>query len=444
MADTILPLDETAPNTDRTAFLRIAAFLALNTILGTIIIALTGEKTTFLFKDTMHMTPGDIGTLGIITGIPQYVQPFMGAGADLFPLFGSHRRSYYVLGSLVGALALGGLAYLHQYHYATVVCLLLLISAGGTLASVMVNAIMVAVGNRTGRFSQLQSILFIIPAVLNIVYAANLSGYVTQYWSYVHAFSLGALLSLLGIPLVFLMDEKPSSSPDPVLRRAQRAQSAAVLWQAIRSPGLWAVVGFVSYLIITPGPNYAQVYFMTDVLHFSKQFIGHLGIFGSAGSIIGMALFAFTSRRMPVWVLVWGAWIMDALTYPTLLLLHTPLSGEVLAFTGACVGTWYNLCLLTLAARACPPGTEGTVFGLVMSAIALAGALSIKMGGSLYDFFGPLNKAHHWTITHGWDCSLWIGLGFTLIGFIFIPFLPAWTKSRDKIGDPMVSPPEAA
>lgn len=149
---------------------------------------------------------------------------------------------------------------------------------------------------------------------------------------------------------------------------------------------------------------------MTDVLHFSKQLIGDLGMYNSVGAIVSMGLFAAFSRRMPVRSLVWGAWGMD------------------------CIGTWYSLCLSTLAARACPPGVERTVYGLVMSAIAIAGVLSDKIGGSMYDYFGPLNTAHHWTITHGWDYSLWVGLAFTLVGFVFIPFLPAWAKSREPLG----------
>ncbi len=429
---------------DRAAFHRIAAFLTLSVVLGAFGGALTGEKTTFLFKEVMHLTPGDIGTLGIIVGIPAYLQPFLGAGSDLFPLFGSHRRSYYVLSVLVHAAARWGLACLSEYHYAAVVCLLLVLASGGVLAGVMVNAVMVAVGNRTRRLSQLQSLIVFVPSVLAILYTARLSGYVTQHWSYHHAFGLAALLMLLQVPLVLLIDEKPAVAAEnqgrvhPAERRAarqeERARSAAALRQAARMPGLWAIIGFVFYLILTPGVNNAQIYYMTDVLHFSKQLIGSLGAYSSAGSIVSMGLFAAFSRRMPVRGLVWGAWGMDCIGYPILLLLHTADSAKVIYFLGACIGTWYSLCLSTLAARACPPGVEGTVYGLVMSAIAIAGVLSDKIGGNMYDYFGPLNTAHHWTITHGWDYSLWVGLAFTLVGFVFIPFLPAWAKSREPLG----------
>ena len=144
---------------------------------------MTGEKTTFLFKEVMHLTPGDIGTLGILVGIPAYLQPFLGAGSDLFPLFGSHRRSCYVLSVLVRTGAYWGLACLSQYHYIAVVSLLLVLASGGVLATVIVNAIMVAVGNRTRRLGQLQSLIVFVPAVLSILYTAH-HWTITHGWDY--------------------------------------------------------------------------------------------------------------------------------------------------------------------------------------------------------------------------------------------------------------------
>ena len=53
---------------------------------------------------------------------------------------------------------------------------------------------------------------------------------------------------------------------------------------------------------------------------------------------------------------------------------------------------------------------EGAVYGLVMAAIALGSGLTNQFGSWLYDFFGPTNQAHHYSVVHGWDWSLYIGL----------------------------------
>jgi MFS family permease len=423
--------------------LRIALLVILSTILGTIIGAITGEKTTFLFKEELHLSASALGTMGLLLGIPSYLQPFVGAWTDLFPLWGFHRRSYYLIGSLIGSLSILCLAFFTSYHYATVAALLLLGGAGGVLAGVVFNAVMVMVGNRTGTFGRLQSLSGLIPLIFSILGTSHLSGFVAQNWSYRATFLTAAALSLLALPMVFLIEdsrvllarhahETPEEHTERLARKQEeRARTVATLRRAAKSRGLWVMVAYVFYLIITPGPN--TLYYMTDGLHLSKQFIGDLGKWNSAGTLLGLGLFAWGYRRLPVISLVIGAWLMDCFSYPAMLLMHDAPTARWMSLASASVGVLYGLCLNTLAARACPPGIEGTVYGLVMAAIALAGNFSVKFGGWLYDFYGPLNKAHHYTLTHGWVWSLWFGFAFTLIAGVLIPFLPDWAKSRERL-----------
>ena len=407
--------------------------------------AVTGEKLIFLFKEELHLSVSGVGTLNILLGIPFYLQPFLGVWSDLFPFFGYHRRSYYVLASGMGALGYLGLSLLHQYHYATVACLLLVALAGGTLLLVMVNAVMVGIGNSTGTFGILQSLAIAVPLLMTLTYTSHLTGYVTQHWSYQHCFQMAALLFLVYAPLVLLIDEQRVGGAKPAdetkeeravrlaARQKEREVKATALWQAAANRDMWLVIGFVFYLGITPGIFTAQIYFMTDVLHFDKQFIGDLRSWEAAGQITALAGFMAASRFLPVRALVWGAWLMDCLSYPIQMYLHDATSAIFVKFFASLVGVLYALCLNMLAARACPPGIEGTVYGLVMATIQLGGVLSEKFGGVLYDYFGPLNQAHHYTIQHGWLWALWIGLGFTLLAVLFIPFLPEWARSQERV-----------
>jgi MFS family permease len=420
----------------------VALLVGLSVLLGAISNAIRGEKTQFLLKEELHLTATGTATLYLLLGVPAYLQPFVGAWTDLFPLCGLRRRSYYLLGLSIAAASTFVLGFSHPYHYATVACLLLLGASGGVLTAVTFSAVMVAVGNRTGMFGRLQTLSLFVPLVLQILWTGHLGGYVAQHWSYEHTFAVAALLTLLHAPLVFLMEDGPAgfarrgrTREDKEARsarqRAERAHTAAALHAAARTPGLWVMAAYVFYLILTPGPN--SLYYFTDGLHFSKQFIGDLQKWSAAGTLLGMGLFAFGCRRLPVAALVWGAWLMDCALYPSMWLMRAPGSTEWMRLTAAAVGVIYGLCLNTLAARACPPGIEGAVYGLVMAAIALGGSLTGQFGSWLYDFFGPLNKAHHYSVTHGWDWSLYIGLAFTLVAGFFIPFLPAWARSREPL-----------
>ena len=440
-----LPGETAAPVNHKADFYRIVALAIGIATLGAFLLAFTAEKLLFLYKEQLHLSPGEVGTLGIIVGIPSYLQPLMGMFSDLNPLAGYHRRSYFVLGGVLGALGFLLLALVPHYSYVSVAALVMIGSAGSILVTVMLNAILVVVGNATGMFGQLQTLLYLVSYGWALVYTSNLRGYVTQHWSYERAFEGAAVTLLAMIPLVFLIPETRRAGrvqagvnlvdPGEIMRRkaarqAERQQTMATLKSAARSPGLWVLVAFIFYLIVTPGTNTAQVYYETDALHLSKQFIGSLNKWTSAGVLAALFLYGTTTRWLSARTLVWGAWLMDCAAYLLLLNIHNAPSAEWVSLLVALSGTIYGLCLYTLAGRACPVGAEGVVYGLVLSAIALGGTLGDKLGGNLYDAFGPIS--HH-SVTHGWTSMLWFGFGFTVIAAGFIPFLPAWAKSSERL-----------
>ena len=440
MSTATLPGETAAPVDHKADLYRIVALAVLAATLGVFVVAFSSEKLLFLYKEQLHLSPGGVGTLGIIAGIPSYLQPFMGAFSDLNPLFGYHRRSYFVLGGIISALGFLLLALQTHYAYGAVVALVTIALAGGIMVNVVFNAVLVVVGNATGTFGRLQTLLYFISYGWVLVYTGHLTGHVTQFWSYRLAFEYAAAFSLAGTLLVFLIPERraeheASLAPEDLLarnaaRQEERQRTLAVLRSAAASPGLWVLVVFIFYLIVTPGTNTAQVYYETDALHLSKQFIGDLRSWTSAGVLIALALYGAASSRLSARTLVFGAWLMDCSAYLLLLNIHNAASAEWVSLLVAASGTIYGLCLYTLAGRACPVGAEGAVYGLVLSAIALGGTLGDKLGGNLYDMFGP---ASHHSVTHGWTTMLWFGFGFTVIAAGFIPFLPAWARSGERL-----------
>src|SRR3569833_2230803 len=184
--------------------LLIAGSFAAATMAG----AFTGEKTRFLYKEVLHLSASDVATLMIITGIPGYLRPFMGAGSDLFPIFGFHRRSYFVLSWLVSAASYLWLGSIHQYSYITTVAVVTAAAAGGNLMAVIVDAVMVSVGTASGTVGRMQAVQQGVQMLLGVLVASRLAGFVTQHWSYSHCYRAGALVCLLAIPLVAFLPEK--------------------------------------------------------------------------------------------------------------------------------------------------------------------------------------------------------------------------------------------
>jgi MFS family permease len=435
------PPQQAAASVSGRTLLPIVALVIVTIILDAVLSALTGEKQTFLYKEEMHLSANGVANLNLILGLPGYVQSLMGAGSDLFALFGYHRRSYYLLSALLCALGYFGLGTLHQFPYLMVVCLMLVKGAGYTLLWVVISALMVKIGNRTGTFPRLQSLAMLLPLVLNIAYLSHFGGYVTEHWSYSRAFNRAGLCALLFVPFVVLMEDPRAvrrvrtrpSAEEQAKARLERAGRAAILKQALRSPGMWAVLAFVGYLQITPYVNTAKTFYQADALHFSKQFIGDLGSYMSAGLLLAIIVYNLLGRRLSARAHIWGAYLGSAGIYVAYMGLNTAATaGAVMVAVGFCINYAY-ICLFACSARICPVGAEGTVYGLVLTAISSTYLVSEKFGSALYDYYGPNNKAAHYTISHGWYATLWFGLGFCLLACLFIPFLPAWTRSREPL-----------
>ena len=176
-------------------------FLVIGTFLG----AITTEKTTFLYKDALHLSASNVATLNLILAIPVYLQPFLGAWTELMPWSGYRRRPYFALGVILAALGYLGMALMPTYAYKTVIPLLLVVAAGGVLRNVIIGAVFTAVGNQTGILARLQTIMTGIGLVLGATYTSHLGGYVAQNWSYKTVFLWGAALTLLKLPLLFLI-----------------------------------------------------------------------------------------------------------------------------------------------------------------------------------------------------------------------------------------------
>jgi MFS family permease len=439
------------------ALIQVAVLIGAGAIIGTLVGAVSGEKLTFLYKEQLHLSVSTVSTIGIIVGIPAYLQSFMGTASDLFPLWGYHRRTYYILGTLIAALGFFGLGLLHDYRIATLVCLVMIAAAGGTLAGVVTNAVMVAIGNRTGTFPRLQALITFLPLLLGILPYWNTNdfgGYVTEHWTNHRAFFAAAALTLLYLPFVFFMEDSRVSA----FRRAQeteeehaarhrarqeeRARTKKALWIAARTPGLWAIAAYLFYLNVTPLLLNASTYYMNDVLHLSKQFIGSVETWSNWGALVALGIYALAGKRLTPPMLVWGALITDCAIYLVAMGMHDAPSARLVKAAWAFFAVALALCVNTLAARACPPDIEATVFGVMQAVMTLSLSLCDKFGSALYDFFGPANKAHHYTAAHGWFSALWFGFGFTLLGIFFIPFLPTWAKHNRPPGENAERPEE--
>ncbi|MBI3303484.1 MAG: hypothetical protein HYZ72_15580, partial [Deltaproteobacteria bacterium] len=152
------------------------------------------------------------------------------------------------------------------------------------------------------------------------------------------------------------------------------------------------------------------LYYQTDVLHFSKVFIGALGALSNAAGILGAVVFFVFCRKIPLDRLLYLAVALGVASTLGFVGLIGPKSAVALFFIFGTISQITHLAVLDLAARSCPARAEGTVFALLMSSLNVGRTGSTFLGGWFYDLTGltPL---------------ILVSAGFTALCWLIVPFL---------------------
>ena len=154
------------------------------------------------------------------------------------------------------------------------------------------------------------------------------------------------------------------------------------MWLFLRSGQFWRIAAFIFLWSFNPSLGTAQFYFQTETLKLDPVTIGALATLGGGAGILGAALFgkasaagasALLSPRTAA--LPWAGASLAALFY------SGPASAAVLTVFLGCVGTFFRLALMDLAARSCPVLGEATAFAALMSVFNLAAWASNTAGG---------------------------------------------------------------
>ena len=423
----------------------------------------------FLLKERLHFGREQVAEFFMWATFAWSMKPLAGVLTDAFPIRGSRRRAYLVLGGLIGGScwALLG-AVTGNYHRFLLVSILL--NVGLVLASTAMGGLQVEAGQLFGLSGRISSLR---QAVMSI---ALIAGPVLGGWLANKAFGytggLGTLVMLaLVIFALFGFKETattlPSAEPlpaqgpryrpsastwigvgillaagtgcvlvhgmlnvglslfamlavflfvlalamtrvrNPVLLQAQRQLS-----QILRSRALWLAAGMLFLVYVVPGFNTALTYRQSDELHFSKQLIGRVaGVEGAAGVVFAL-VYAVVCSRFNLRTLI--VFSMAANAAGTLLFLIYTASDAyaVHAVTGA-LSVLSELALMDLAVRSTPPGCEGLGFALMMSVRNFGIAMS-DVGGSML-----MDQAHF-----NFTTLVLINACTTAAVLLFVPALP--------------------
>jgi MFS family permease len=338
---------------------------------------------TFLLKETLGLSAAETATFFAITVIPWLLKPAYGLISDFVPLLGQHRRSYFLLSSGMAAAMGLILTTMNSYSYWGVCVFFTLMGLGLAFTDVLTDALMVENGQRLGLTGPFQSVQW-----ASISLASFLVG-VGGGWLAQHKFLSVTFLIATTFPVITLMVgiffiSEPAREAQPGNFR----ETWAVIRRAVGSRTLWIVAGFIFFYNFSPSFGPALLYYASDVLQFSKVFLGALDSLAYASGIVGTAVYFAFSKSFPIKRLIQFAIAGGVIATLAYLGYRDEVSAVLLSVTFGGVAMFIQLTFLDLAARACPKQAEATFFAFLMSIYNGAVQLSQVTGGWLYGQLG--------------------------------------------------------
>ena len=354
---------------------------------------------TISLKDR-GLSAGQVADFFAITIIPWLIKPVYGLISDFVPLFGYRRKSYLYLTSAAAGLAGLVLGLTSDHSYWRMAYLLTAMAAGLAFTDVLVDALMVENGKPLGLTGAFQSVQWAAIMMASIL-VGELGGYLAEGRRLHATFFVAACFPLVSMLMaIFVVREAPAPAVGKEFR-----ETWASIRAALGARDVWVVAGFIFFFTFSPSFGPALLFYQTDVLRFSQQFIGHLLALTAVGAVLGAIMYAPMSRRMPLRRLInlsIGLSVVGTLAY---FVYRDVWSAIVIDTVFGCVGMITQLAFLDLAAKSCPRHVEATFFALLASVYNVGTQASQNVGGRLYDHLGYLPLV---LISTGMTAATWL------------------------------------
>jgi MFS family permease len=357
-----------------------------------------------LLKNELHLDRSASATFLFAIGFAWFLKPLFGAVIDAFPVFGSRRRSYMVIGS--GLVALGwAVTGLVSDAYGPLFVAMFLTSIAMVWVSCATGGLLVETAQATGAAGRLAGIRQMTTSLCFLV-GGPVSGYLAVVafgWTALSCALVAA--SLIPVTLFFLKERK--LPPQPL-------SSLWVQFRAIAGARpMWAASGLMFVFYIAPGTETTLFYRQQNDLHMTTVAQGWLA-FTSYGMGITTALaYTWFCRRMSLRQLLLIGLGGSAVTQAMFLFYDSVPAAFVIEGANGIGFALAELAFLDLSARATPRGSESLGYSLMLSVRHLALFGTDIIGSHLMDNFG-------WRFTS----LVWINTSTSLLAIPCVFLLP--------------------
>ncbi|KAG7556422.1 Biopterin transporter family [Arabidopsis suecica] len=353
--------------------------------------------TEYYMKDVQKVQPSESQALTAITKIPWIIKPLWGILTDVLPIFGFHRRPYFILAGVLGVVSLLFISLHSNLHLYLALLWMTISSAAMAIADVTIDACTAYNSIKHPSLASDMQSLCSLSSSIGALLGFFMSGILVHIVGSKGVFGLltfpFALVSVVGI--VFSEPHVPGFSYKQVNQKFTDAGKA--MWRTMKCSDVWRPSLYM-YISLTLGLNIHEglFYWFTDSKDgplFAQETVGFILSIGSIGSILGATLYQLVLKDHPFRGLCLWTQLLFALSGMLDLILVLRLNLKfglpdylfivVDEIVSQMIGRLKWMPLLVLTSKLCPHGIEGTFFALLMS-IDNAGLMTSSwLGGIL-------------------------------------------------------------
>jgi hypothetical protein len=381
---------------------------------------------SLFLKNQLHLTAAQVAGFWAAATLGWYVKPLVGLMCDAFPLLGTRRRGYLLLGACAAAAAWLALA-LVPARYGPLLAVLVTLNLAIVVVSTATGGLLIQFAQQHGATGRLSALREGLIGAMSLV-AGPLGGWLAARalgWTA----AAGALIWLAFIPVVALALREPAqadAATGHATAPARALAAAAAQLRAIRrSPAMMrtALLLFLAY--VAPGFQTPLLYHQQDTLRFTPAFIGQLQLCGAAGALAGAAIYAWLCRRLPLRTTLVAGILLNTGSTLFYLAYDSAPAAVAITLTAGVLGAIAVLPLYDLAARATPAGSESFAYALMASVQTLA----------IYGISDPVGSLLYQSLHLHLSPLVWLNAATTLSVLLFVPFLPRELLSPREEGE---------
>lgn len=337
--------------------------------------------TSFMLKNTLHASAGQISSFRLLTGIPLYLGFLFGIVRDLWSPAGLRDRGYFrvfvpLMVCVLAWMALSRVTYLELLTgmlLSTVAFSFVFAAFQGLTALIAQEALM------SGRLSAVSNVFQFLTASAAYFTSGFMSEHLSPRQIFLMVLSLAALLLAFGFWKPRSVFSHAYDNP-----RAKGSNFPGDVRRLLKHRAIYPVVLINLLWNFTPGSYTPMQFFLTDHLHASDAIYADFTGLYNLMFIPPVLLYGFLCTRFPPRKLLLWSVLVGIPQFVPMAFIHTGAQALAAAVVIGLLGGLANVACIDIGMRACPPGLQGTLMMMIAAAFPISSRGGDVLGSWIY------------------------------------------------------------